>query len=126
RGLLRPCRKWPSDGGAADQAKKFAPPHVFSTEAETTPTAAFTLAIRTGNCGQRNGVPRSKLHCENLEPAMSQLGHSRRIGAVRNISALPPKSRRRSGHSTTPLGATWRPERVQHKGQAAFVPAGLL
>jgi hypothetical protein len=30
------------------------------------------------------------LRCESLEPPMSQLGQERRIGAVRNISALPP------------------------------------
>jgi phage-related protein len=29
---------------------------------------------------------------------MAEMGQERRIGAIRNISALPPASRRRSGH----------------------------
>jgi hypothetical protein len=32
------------------------------------------------------------LRCESLEPPMSQLRQERRIGAVRNISALPPRA----------------------------------
>jgi hypothetical protein len=32
------------------------------------------------------------LCCESLEPPMSQLGQERRIGAVRNISALPRRA----------------------------------
>src|SRR5262245_35757580 len=45
---------------------------------------------------------------------MSESGHSRRIGPVCNISALPPESRRRSGHRFAPLSARSRPEQVQH------------
>jgi hypothetical protein len=32
------------------------------------------------------------LHCDSLEPPMSQLGQECRIGVVRNISALPPRA----------------------------------
>ena len=32
------------------------------------------------------------LRCKSLELPMSQLGQERRIGVVRNISALPPRA----------------------------------
>ena len=53
------------------------------------------------------------LRCEGLEPRMSLVGQERRIGAVRNISALPPRADVGADIVERPLCARTGCEQVQ-------------
>ena len=52
-------------------------------------------------------------------PANDRIGQERRIRTVCNISALPPRSRRKSGHRFPPLGAITGREQTQQIGRNA-------
>jgi hypothetical protein len=58
------------------------------------------------------------LRCESLEPPMSQKGHERRISAVRNISALPPRADVGADIVEQPVSATSGREQMQQQASA--------
>jgi hypothetical protein len=55
----------------------------------TRPSSASNQVVRTGNCDQRNGIPRFKLRCGVLEPPMAATGQARPSRHVRDMSVLP-------------------------------------
>src|SRR5262249_2193836 len=64
---------------------------------------------RTTSLRRRNCV----VHHGKIDRRMSESGQKRRIRAVRNISALPPKSGRRADILAPPLGAITGREQTQ-------------
>jgi hypothetical protein len=60
------------------------------------------------------------LRCESPESPMSQLGQERRIGAVRNISALPPRADVGVDIFEPPVSATTGRKQV-HKSLGASI-----